>query len=160
MKNNIYSVAERLGRILKEKRLKIAVAESCTGGLLSSFLTDIPGSSQYFVLGLVVYSSLEKQRLLKIKPEIIQEYSSVSEKVSELMARNIAAQTGSDLGIGITGFAGPNRGDKQTPAGTVYLCLSYGENTYNLKECFSGSRKEVKQKSVEAALELILNKVL
>ncbi len=160
MEDKLYFALERVSSILKEKGLKIAVAESCTGGLLSSYLTDIPGSSEYFLLGVVVYNSLEKERILSIRKSLLKKKSPVSAEVAALMAENVRKKAQSDVGVGITGYAGPTGGTIQNPVGTVYISMNCRGKNYIKKLFFKGARKEVKEKSILAVMELIIENVV
>ena len=141
--------------MLSESNLTIASAESCTGGLLSSCITDIPGSSDYFVLGVVAYSRAQKEKLLKIPKTILKKYSAVSKMVACLMAENIRKLTLADIGVGITGYAGPTGGTIKDPKGTVYIAVAFKQKTLVKKYLFKKNRIEVKHKAVEKALRML-----
>jgi len=144
-----------VGKLLIKKKLTIAVAESCTGGLLSSYMTDISGSSEYFILGIVAYSKSRKERVLKIPKAILEKYSSVSDKVSSLMAQNVKRIAKTDIGIGITGYAGPAGGTAKDPKGTVYIAVAFGGKILVKRHLFKGTRVVVKRKAVKQALRLL-----
>ena len=153
-------LSKQIGRLLTKKRLTLAVAESCTGGLLSSAITDIGGSSKYFLLGIVAYSRIQKEKLLKIPLSILKKYSPVSQETVKLMAQNIRKIALTDIGIGITGYAGPKGGRLKNPRGTVYIGLAFKEKTEVKKYSFGGQRKEIKKKAVKKALELLRQEVM
>lgn len=155
MDDNLYSLSQKLGNILKQKKLTIAVVESCTGGFLSSVITDIPGSSVYFNLGLVVYQDNQKQKFLEIPARLFKKYSAVSEPVTSLMAEKAAVLSGSDVGVGITGYAGPSGGTEDDPVGTVYLAVSYKNKTIKKRRIFDGPREEVKTAGAKWALSVL-----
>jgi nicotinamide-nucleotide amidase len=113
-----------VGEHLKQKGLTIAVAESCTGGLVSSRLTDIPGSSDYVKLNVVTYSNDAKAQLLKVDPQLITQYGAVSEEVAIAMADGVQRLSGSDMGLSLTGIAGPTGGSDEKPVGLVYIGLA------------------------------------
>lgn len=159
MNRNLITLSKRIGKILKSRNLSLSVAESCTGGLLSSYITDTPGSSKYFLLGIVAYSRGAKEELLKIPRASLRKYSPVSGKISQLMAKKIKKKVSSDIGIGITGYAGPTGGTKVSPTGTVYIALVFKNKTYLRRYLFKGKRGTVKYKTANAALNL-LNDVL
>lgn len=115
---------------LKEKGMKLATAESCTGGLLAKRLTDVPGASQVFEMGAVTYANRIKHMLLDVPDEMLKEFGAVSEPVARAMAEGVRAKAGSDLGIGITGIAGPDGGTKEKPVGLVYIAMTDGEETW------------------------------
>ncbi|MCD6540162.1 MAG: CinA family protein [Candidatus Omnitrophica bacterium] len=159
MEREINLLSKQIGGLLIEKRLTLAVAESCTGGLLSSSITDTEGSSKYFLLGVVAYSRVQKEKLLKIPPSILKRYSPVSQRTVKLMAENIRKIALADIGIGITGYAGPKGGRLKNPPGTVYIGLAFKGKTKVKKCSFKGQRKEIKKKAVKKALELLRQEV-
>jgi len=141
-------------KLLSQKKT-IAVAESCTGGLLCSELSNNPGASGYFLLGIVAYSNKCKEKILKIPAEIITKYGAVSRQVALLMAENIRKISKADLGIGITGLAGPGGSTVNKPVGTVFICLSTkNKNIYQVFS-FRGSRQSIRKKSTQEALRLL-----
>ena len=109
---------------LTEKKLTIAVAESCTGGLITNRLTDVSGSSDYLERGLVTYSNAAKISMLGVPAEIIEKHGAVSEETARLMAEGVRKLAGTDLGLSSTGIAGPTGGSKEKPVGTVYIALA------------------------------------
>lgn len=115
--------------LLTEQHKKLAVAESCTGGLLAKRLTDIPGSSEVFEMGCVTYSNHVKEQILGVPHETLRQYGAVSEETARAMAEGIQKLSGADLGVGITGIAGPGGGTAEKPVGLVYIALSDGSNT-------------------------------
>ncbi len=136
----------------------IAVAESCTGGIISSSLTELSGSSKYFILGAVTYSNKTKENILKIPHKVIVENGAVSEAVALLMAKNIRKIAKADFGIGITGIAGPTGGSPQKPIGTVFIAVSDENKTICKKFKFKGTRSQIRKKSALEAFELFLTK--
>jgi PncC family amidohydrolase len=147
---------ELLGLLLREKGLNIALAESCTGGLIASRITDIPGSSEYFEAGVVVYSNQAKQRFLSVPEQSIQAYGAVSKEVAEKMAEGVRQATGTDIGLSVTGIAGPGGGSPEKPVGTVYLGLSAKEGTLVRKFQFTGTRTEIKEQTATEALKFVM----
>ncbi|WP_028307292.1 CinA family protein [Desulfitibacter alkalitolerans] len=143
--------------LLKEKGLKIAVAESCTGGLLGGALTSMPGSSEFFEMGIIAYSNKSKIKLLGIRDATIHEYGAVSENTAKEMAINIKNTAGTHIGVSITGIAGPGGGSRDKPVGLVYIGISMEDNTYIYKHCFGGDRASIRKQSVLSALEHILS---
>lgn len=119
---------EAVAATLRETAATVAVAESCTGGLLSSMLTDVPGSSQYFDRGVITYSNDAKQSLLAVSREALDEHGAVSEPVSREMARGIRDTAGTRYGVATTGIAGPAGGTKTKPVGTVYIAVAVAED--------------------------------
>jgi PncC family amidohydrolase len=147
---------ELLGLLLREKGLNIALAESCTGGLIASRITDIPGASEYFEAGVVVYSNQAKQRFLSVPEQSIQAYGAVSKEVAEKMAEGVRQATGTDIGLSVTGIAGPGGGSPEKPVGTVYLGLSAKEGTLVRKFQFTGTRTEIKEQTATEALKFVM----
>jgi PncC family amidohydrolase len=149
-----------ISQLLIKKGETIAVAESCTGGLLANLLTNIPGSSQYFLLGIIAYSNQSKISLLKIPAVLIKQYGAVSSKVSGLMAQNVKRIASSNYGIGITGIAGPLGGTPAKPTGTVFISVATGNRIVTKKFHFLGSRLVIKRKAVLKALSMLKNCLL
>ncbi len=141
--------------LLIKSRKTVAVAESCTGGLLSKLLTDIPGSSKYFLLGVVTYSNKTKETLLRIPGLLISRKGAVSKVVAEKMAESVRKMAKADFGIGITGIAGPTGEIPYKPVGTVFIAI----NSKNKKICkkfnFFGNRIAIRNKVALKALELL-----
>lgn len=152
-------IVSQAHKLLIKKRKNIAVTESCTGGLLSNLLTKIPGSSKYFILGIVAYSNKAKENILKLPRDIIAQKGAVSKDVSGLLAKSVRLIAKTDFGIGVTGIAGPAGGSKEKPVGTVFISVD-SKNKRICKEFnFTGSRAAIRKKSALKALEL-LNKLL
>lgn len=124
------SLEELVVRELSARGLKLATAESCTGGLLAKRITDIPGSSDVFEMGAVTYANRIKTMVLDVPEDMLERHGAVSEEVARAMAEGIRRKAGSDLGIGITGIAGPGGGTPEKPVGLVYIALSDGKETY------------------------------
>lgn len=141
-------------RLLKTGR-RLATAESCTGGLLSSLLTQLPGSSAYFILGAVTYSNQAKVDILRIPPAIIREKGAVSPEIALRMAKNVRKLAKTDFGIGITGIAGPTGGSPQKPVGTVFISLSSKNKNACKKFVFKGNRSSVRKQAALKALQLL-----
>lgn len=147
---------KRALEILSKRGLTLAVAESCTGGLLSHRITNIPGSSQVFLLGIIAYSNEAKNQLLEIPKSVIQAKGAVSYETVKLMAASIAQLSGAAIGIAITGIAGPTGGSKAKPIGTVFIALAEGKKAVAQKLHFSGNRLQIKRKAVDKALDMLL----
>jgi len=142
---------------LIKKKLKISVAESCTGGLLSSAITSVSGSSKVFTLGLVVYSNQSKIKVLKISKKIIRKYGAVSEQVCLAMAKNVAKVGKSIISVSVTGVAGPSGGTGKKPVGLVYIGIKKGNKISIKKYLFRNKGRSYIQKvAVNKCLELIL----
>lgn len=145
----------QIHKLLIKNKKTVSVAESCTGGVLSSLFTKTAGSSQYFILGIVAYSNSAKEFILKIPPRLITNKGAVSREVAERLAKSARKLAGTDFGIGITGIAGPRGDSREKPVGTVFIAI----NTKNKKICkkfnFSGSRLTIRKKAALKALELL-----
>ena len=150
-------LCKKIISLLKKKKLKIAVAESCTGGLLSSAITSINGSSKVFNLGLVTYSNESKIKLLKISKKIIRKYGAVSEPVCKAMAKNVSKIGKANISISVTGIAGPHGGSKKKPVGLVYLGFK-NDNKINIRKYLikNKGRSYIQKNAVRKCLELIL----
>ncbi|MGQ9632142.1 MAG: competence/damage-inducible protein A [bacterium] len=144
-----------VGYLLQMKGLTIATAESCTGGLLGHRLTNVPGSSQYFMRGVIAYSNKAKQRLLRVPAKMLKEYGAVSEPVARQMASQIRESAGADIGVGITGIAGPTGGTPEKPVGLVYVALSTPEGVKCEKHNLRGDRETIKFRSTQVALTMV-----
>jgi nicotinamide-nucleotide amidase len=148
---------EIIGKMLLKSKKTLAIAESCTGGLLANRITDAPGSSNYFKLGLVTYSNESKNKLLNIQIKTIKKYGAVSKEVASLMAKNVRILAEADYGIGISGIAGPSGATPKKPIGLVYIALSTKNKTICREFHFIGTRSLIKYKSTQAALDMIRN---
>ena len=144
-----------VGKRLRDKNLTLSVAESCTGGMLGQKLTAVPGSSDYFLGGAIVYSNELKIKLLGVKPQTLKAYGAVSAECAREMSIGTRKLTGSNLGISITGIAGPQGGNKPKPVGLIFVSLSGPrEEVHELR--FSGNREAIRQKAANMALHLLL----
>lgn len=143
-----------VGNLLKTKKLKVAVAESCTGGMLGEMITRIPGSSEYFQGGVISYNAKVKEDLLKVPPEVIRKYGEVSRQVAKLMAEGVRINCHSDIGISITGIAGPGGATEKKKVGLVYMALSDGKKTITKKHQLFGSRQLIRLRSARRALNM------
>jgi nicotinamide-nucleotide amidase len=149
------TLAEVVGEKLAQMGQTIAVAESCTGGLLAKLITDIPGSSQYFTYGWVTYSNEAKSHELDVPPEMIEEYGAVSEQVATAMAQGARRKAGTDYAIAITGIAGPGGGTEQKPVGLVYIAVDDRDGTDTSRYLFSFDRGSVRLRAAQTALNLL-----
>ncbi len=146
---------EVVGNLLREKSLTLATAESCTGGLIGHRLTQVAGSSDYFKEGSVVYSNQAKVDRLQVDPKLIEEFGAVSEPVAKVMAEGICNVTGADLGVSVTGIAGPSGGSDIKPVGLTYIAVHDRSGTYCKKFVFTQDRIRNKERSAQAALNLV-----
>ncbi|MBC7223794.1 MAG: CinA family protein [Anaerolineae bacterium] len=151
-----HDLSAHLGEICRSRGLTLAVAESCTGGLVMDLVTDTPGSSTYFLGGIVAYHNAVKKRLLGVRPETLAEHGAVSEPTAREMARGVRARLGADVGIAVTGIAGPTGGTPGKPVGLVYVAVSSPWGEVCERHLWSGDRLENKRLSALAALRLAL----
>ncbi len=146
----------KLAALLPPLSLWLAVAESCTGGLIAHRITNVSGSSAYFDRGLVTYSNQAKEELLGVPPELFQQYGAVSSEVAVAMVDGLISRTRASLAVASTGIAGPGGGSVEKPVGLVYLAGAYKQK--RLVECYQydGSRLQIKEQAAEDALELLV----
>jgi nicotinamide-nucleotide amidase len=157
---SVYSVDGRsleavVGDLLRAAGWRVAVAESCTGGLLTSRLTDVPGSSDYVERGAVCYSNRSKIEWLHVPEALIADHGAVSEPVARAMAEGIRTGAGAEVGIGVTGIAGPGGGTPQKPVGTVAIAVAAGDSVEVRTFRFLGGRELVKSQATQAALNML-----
>jgi nicotinamide-nucleotide amidase len=139
--------------LLRQQELTLAVAESCTGGLLASRFTDIPGSSKVFLGGVVCYTNDAKVQILDIPETLLAQHGAVSPETAVAMATGVGECLGSDYALSVTGFAGPGGGDEANPVGTVYLGLDTPDDSWARKVYFPGQRAQVRTQAVNALLD-------
>ena len=145
----MYSYKIIIKKLLK-RNISISIAESCTGGLLSSNFTSVAGISKIFNMGLITYSNKSKSSLLKISQNDLKKYGAVSHQTTSLMVKNLQKLTKSKLCISTTGIAGPSGGTKVKPVGLIYFGIKYRNKTIILEKKFKGSRIQIQQKTVKA----------
>ncbi len=138
----------------------LAVAESCTGGLIAQRLTDIPGSSRYFIEGVVAYSNETKTRRLGVEPMLLLEWGAVSSQVAEAMAQGIRERARTDFGLSVTGIAGPDGGTEEKPVGLVYIALADDAHTESRKLILPGDRHLIRWRASQAALDLLRRRLI
>ena len=149
------SLLKKVSDLLKQKKLTIATAESCTGGLISHSLTNISGSSEYFDRGIISYSNNAKIQLLDVSKEDLINYGAVSKQVAEAMAEGVKIKSKVDIGISTTGIAGPTGGTKEKPVGLVYIGVAIEDKTIVKKFKFNGNRLENKDSTCNEALQML-----
>ena len=160
MSNATYPLAAELGRELVRRSVKVATAESCTGGLIAGAITDVPGSSDWFERGVVTYSNSAKIDLLGVRPETLRSEGAVSEAVAREMADGMIAHSAAELAVAVTGVAGPAGGTAQKPVGMV--CLGFarrGRPAESETRRFPGDRAAVREATVVAAIEGLLARI-
>ncbi len=154
------TLAGKVAELLIANNLTLSLAESCSGGLLSSMVTDIPGSSSFYLGGMVAYSGEVKIGTLGLDRLLLEREGQVSEAVAAAMARGARAKFNSDLSIGVTGIAGPDGGTAQKPVGLVYVALDKGQDCYCKKLNLGGGRLAIKERTAQMALDMIRRAVL
>ncbi len=151
-------LSQKIVKLLKRKRLKLSVVESCTGGMLSNTLTSVSGSSKIFTLGLVAYSNQSKNRVLKVPKQIIRKHGAVSMQCCLSMINNLSKISKSNIAVSITGIAGPSGGTKKKPVGLVYVGIKKGNKIKIHKYLFKNKgRSYIQKAAVRKSLGLILN---
>ena len=149
---------QKIVKLLRKKKLKISFAESCTGGLLSSAITSISGSSKVFAFGLVTYSNQSKNNILKIPKKILRKYGAVSYEACLSMVRNLSKISKTEISLSITGIAGPKGGSRKKPIGLVYIGIKKRSKTLVKKHLFKNKgRLYIQKAAVDRSLDLILS---
>ena len=149
------TLQEAVARLLEARGLTIAVAESCTGGLVADMLTNVPGISEHFIEGVVAYSNQSKTRLLGVPEELFRTVGAVSEQVARLMAENVRVRSGADVGVGVTGIAGPAGGSPDKPVGTVHIAVATARRTAHRKCALRGTRTLIKNRAARHTLNMV-----
>ena len=151
------ALIQQLAKVLRDRQYRLATAESCTGGWIAKVCTDLPGSSDWFELGIVSYSNAAKQKLLQVGPDTLQQHGAVSEAVVREMATGVLQQSGADVALSVSGVAGPGGGTEVKPVGTVWFGWRLrGEAPLAQRRHFDGDRDQVRQQAVEFALRGLL----
>ena len=146
---------EVLGETLRNKQMTISVAESCTGGLIGHLLTNVPGSSDYFLGGIIVYSNESKTGLLGVSSETLEKYGAVSDPTVQEMAKCVRDRLDSDIGLSVSGIAGPEGGTTEKPVGTVHIGMAANDRVFSGKYRFQGAREEIKLNTAMMALDWV-----
>ncbi len=149
------SLEQVVGDLLRERSLELAVAESCTGGLLGGRITAIPGSSAYFAGGVICYSNASKTALVDVPSATLDAHGAVSEETARALARGVARRFVVACGLAVTGIAGPEGGTKEKPVGTVHLAAIAPAGEHHRHLTLRGNRAQVRERSVTAALDLM-----
>ncbi|MGD8378611.1 MAG: nicotinamide-nucleotide amidase [Gammaproteobacteria bacterium] len=153
-------LAERVGRTLEQRGLRLATAESCTGGWIAKTLTDTPGSSAWFERGFVTYSNEAKQDMLGVSGRTLAEHGAVSETTAGEMARGALARSRAEMAVAVTGIAGPEGGSADKPVGTVWLAWAGpGDTLETTRVLLQGDREAVRRQTVELALKGVVDRV-
>jgi nicotinamide-nucleotide amidase len=144
-----------VGELLRQHGLSLAVAESCTGGLIGHRLTNVPGSSEYFLGGVISYANEAKVKLLGVSRATLERHGAVSQETALEMARGTRENLQADIGLSVTGIAGPSGGTPEKPVGTVWIGLSSANEEYARHFLWPGDRLKIKEQSAHTALELL-----
>ncbi len=150
------SLQKEVGKTIKVKGKTLALAESVTGGLAGSLITEVPGSSEYFLASIVAYSNESKVRLLAVNETTLQANGAVSEEAVKEMAEGVRGVVGADIGAACTGVAGPKGGSAAKPVGTIWFAVTDGFKQLTEKKVFEGDRLEIKRQAAERLLALII----
>ena len=148
-------IEAKIGRELRKRGWRFAVAESCTGGLIANRITNISGSSQYFDRAIVTYSNKSKTAELGVDKELIKKHGAVSSRVAIAMAKGMLKKSCSNIAIAVTGIAGPTGGTKKKPVGLAYIAVAQGKKVKCIEQRFIGNRTDVKYQASTAALDLL-----
>jgi len=149
------ALEEQIGALLRKHEKTISIAESCTGGFISHRMTNVPESSNYYDCSVIAYSNQSKIAILHVSPETLKKFGAVSRQTAIEMAQGIKQVSGSDLGLAVTGIAGPGGGTPEKPVGLVYTCLASDESVVCEEFRFKGKREEIKSQASEVALQMI-----
>lgn len=154
-------LVEQLSNLLHEKNMTLVTAESCTGGLIASAMTDRAGSSKVFERGFVTYSNASKEQALGVSKHIIDNYGAVSHECADAMVLGALEHSEADIGVSVTGIAGPDGGTPEKPLGLVYIAVCVRGNEPDITEnFFKGSREEIRKAATEKALSLLIESVI
>ena len=148
-------IESEIKNLFVKKKMTLAVAESCTGGLIGHRITDVPGSSKYFEMSLVSYSNEVKNKVLGVPIDVIREFGAVSSQVATAMAKRAKKIASVNVGLGITGVAGPDGGTKEKPVGLVYIAVVTDDKIICKEYQFDGQREEIKSQTSQKALEML-----
>ncbi len=159
MKAEVNGINEAAVKKLIEKKLKISAAESCTGGLFTALITEVPGASEILEESIVTYSNEAKMLELNVKKETLDAVGAVSRETACQMAEGIRAHTGADVGVGITGIAGPGGGTPEKPVGTVFVGVSAADGTEVRELHLDGDRESVREQTCRIAFEMVSDKI-
>jgi nicotinamide-nucleotide amidase len=154
------TLAQVVGKQLLEKNLQLSVAESCTGGLIGSKITMVPGSSDWFAGGVIAYSNHLKEVLLNVDHQLLINYGAVSAPVARAMAARLADRVGTGISLSVTGIAGPDGGTDEKPVGTVYIGLYYNNQVRETLHHFNGNRKNIQEIAAQTALDTVRRALL
>ena len=149
------AIEQEIGQLLTERGWTLATAESCSGGLLAQRITSVPGASAYYLGGVIAYANEAKETLLGVQHETLVTHGAVSEETAREMARGIRRRLGADIGLSVTGIAGPTGGTPEKPVGLVYVALSAADGEYCQRHIWQGDRQANNEQSVTAILQMV-----
>ncbi len=150
---------EKVSQKFIQQRKTLCLAESCTGGLISHYLTNVPGASAFFLLGIIAYDNAAKTNILGVAPELIKKHGAVSRAVAKAMAQGARKILKTNLGLSVTGIAGPSGGNKKKPVGLVFIAVSSAKQTIVKKFLFKGSRLAIKNQAAQTALKILAKSI-
>jgi PncC family amidohydrolase len=153
-------LAAEVGDLLRRRRETVALAESCTGGLVSAAMTSVPGSSDYVWGGVTAYSAAAKQTMLELESSVLARHGTVSRETTEALAVAVRSISEATYGMAVTGWAGPDGGTEVDPVGTVYVALAAARGCETRRLCLDGHRMEIRERAVRAALEWLRDELL
>jgi PncC family amidohydrolase len=159
-KDKAMKIEKLIGDLLRKSGWTLSIAESCTGGLICDRITDVSGSSDYFMGGMVNYSNESKSKHLGVPSNDIKKYGAVSPQVAKKMAQGVRKTFHTTFGLSTTGVAGPTGGTKRSPVGRVFIGLASGRKVWVKKEGLKGSRREIKRKATEKGLQFFYEKLI
>ena len=156
LKENTQIALHRLAQVLTARGLTISCAESCTGGGLAYAFTALPGSSAWFERSAVTYANIAKTQMVNVPESTLQRYGAVSAETVEAMAVGVVTQLSADIGISISGVAGPDGGSDEKPVGTVWFGFALPGQVSTVKQCFVGDREAIRKQAIEFAIEIVV----
>lgn len=154
--NSLTSVIESMSLLLKKSNCQLVTAESCTGGLIASYLTEFPGCSSWFERGFVTYSNRAKEDMLGVPAKLITQFGAVSQEVALAMAKGALQFSQGQISVSVTGIAGPDGGSQEKPVGTVHLAWASAHQLQSIKKQFSGTRQDIRLAACQQALEGVI----
>lgn len=160
MQDTLSALSSKLGAVLFERKLILALAESCTGGWIAQCVTDIPGSSQWFDRGFVTYSNEAKMEMLGVKEQTLQTFGAVSNETVTEMVKGALTHSRADIALAVTGIAGPGGGSQEKPVGLIYLAWQMRGRACAVKEQhYIGSRQQIRYQTVQSALQFLIQAI-
>lgn len=156
---NTVILSKKLGSILKNKKLTLAIAESCTGGMIGGAITEVAGSSEYFLGGVIAYDNRIKRDILGVPEKVLSKFGAVSGETVLAMAKGVQKLMNTDCAIAVSGVAGPGGGTKDKPVGLVYIGIAVNKKCWSFEYRFTGTREEIREKTVGEGLKRMIERV-